>query len=55
MAKPKFLKGEKVRLLDGREVQIVERAGDAWKAINESGMLEIVFPGQIKNYDMKGA
>lgn len=41
------LRGEKLRLIDGREAVIIEKWGDAWKCINEHDRIEIVYPGQF--------
>jgi len=55
MAQPKYLRGEKRKLNDGREVTVVEKAGDAWKVINQRGSVEIIYPRQFKEIDVKGA
>lgn len=55
MAQPKYLRGEKRRLIDGREVTVIEKAGDAWKVLNQRGLIELIYPRQFREFDVKGA
>jgi hypothetical protein len=56
MAQPLYMRGEKRKLIDGREVTVIEKAGDAWKVINHKDKIEFVYPRQFKAFDaMKGA
>lgn len=46
--KPKGpVRGETRKTIDGRTVTILDKYGDAYKALNEEGRLVIVYPGQI--------
>jgi hypothetical protein len=56
MAQPLYMRGEKRKLIDGREVTVLEKVGDAWKVLTQNGKLELVYPRQFKAFDaMKGA
>lgn len=51
MGQPLYLRGEERKLIDGRKVVVVERAGGGWKVINPRGYIEIVWPRQFIGYD----
>ncbi len=41
------MRGERRKTIDGRMVTILEKFGEAYKALNEAGRLVIVYPRQI--------
>lgn len=55
MAQPTYLRGEKRKLIDGREVTVIEKCGDAWKVVNNHGKIELIYPRQFKAFSAKEA
>lgn len=45
---PPLVRGERLLLIDSRIVTFIRRTGDGFILLNESGKLEVGFPGQIK-------
>lgn len=55
MGQPLYLRGEKRKLVDGREVTIIEKTGDAWKVLNYHGKIEHVYQRQFKPFSAEDA